>query len=218
MTDSDAPAVNQTPFHDLDAYIALARISGLRLSPDGSRLITSVSTLDPTKTRYVTALWEIDPTGARRAHRLTRSAKGESGPDFLPDGSVVFTSERPDTEAPDTGGRDDDDAKAALWALPAGGGEARVVATRPGGLSGVVVAADAGTILIASGTLPGAVTADDDEKRRKVRKDRKITAVLHESYPVRYWDHDLGPDAPRLLAGAHRTRRRHPARRPTTSR
>jgi dipeptidyl aminopeptidase/acylaminoacyl peptidase len=195
--DPDAPALNQTPFHDLDAYIALARVGGLRLSPDGTRLIASVSTLDPTKTRYVTALWEIDPTGERRAHRLTRSAKGESGAAFLPDGSVVFTSERPDTDA-----KDDDDAKAALWALPAAGGEARVVTTRPGGLSGVVVAADAGTIVVASDTLPGAVTADDDEKRRKVRKDRKIAAVLHESYPVRYWDHDLGPDAPRLLAGA----------------
>ena len=27
-----------------------------------------------------------------------------------------------------------------------------------------------------------------------------MTAILHESAPVRYWDHDLGPDQPRLFA------------------
>jgi hypothetical protein len=56
-----APA---TPFHDLDAYVALPRLSGLTLSPDGTRLVTSVATLDEKRTRYVSALWEVDPTGA----------------------------------------------------------------------------------------------------------------------------------------------------------
>ena len=43
-TPSDAPA---DPFHDLDGYLALPRLSGLVLSADGSRLVTSVATLDP---------------------------------------------------------------------------------------------------------------------------------------------------------------------------
>ena len=38
------------PFDDLDAYLALPRLSGLTLSPDGSRLVTSVATLDPERT------------------------------------------------------------------------------------------------------------------------------------------------------------------------
>ncbi|HEY7177037.1 MAG TPA: S9 family peptidase, partial [Micromonosporaceae bacterium] len=196
MTDSDIVAQEQTPFHDLEAYIALPRVGGLVLSPDGSRLITSVATLDPKKVRYVNALWEVDPTGVRPARRLTRSAKGESGAAFLPDGSVAFVSARPDPAAEDS-----DDEKAALWLLPADGGEARVIATRPGGVSGVVVAAHSGAILVNSSTLPGAATREDDEKRRKDRKDRKISAILHETYPIRYWDHDLGPDAPRLFIG-----------------
>ncbi len=196
MTDS----TNNPPpsaFHDLDSFVALPRVSGLALSVDGARLVTSVATLDPKKTRYVTALWEVDPTGERPARRLTRSAKGESGAAFLPDGSLAFVSARPD---PDADG-DDDEEKPALWLLPAGGGEARVIATRPGGVSGVAVARGAGTLLVGSATLPGAVTAEDDAKRRRDRRDRKVSAILHESYPVRLWDHDLGPDAPRLLAG-----------------
>lgn len=49
-------------------------------------------------------------------------------------------------------------------------------------------------------TLPGAVTAQDDEARRTRRRENRVTAILHSGHPVRYWDHDLGPDEPRLLA------------------
>ena len=187
---------NPTPFDDLDAFIALPRVSGLHLSPDGDRLVTAVATLDTERTRYVSALWDVDPAGVRPARRLTRSAKGETPVAFLPDGGLLFTSARPDPHA-----KDDDETPAALWLLPAGGGEARVVASRPGGVEGAVVAADDGTVVLASSTLPGALGGDDDEKRRKARKDLKVSAILHEDYPVRYWDADLGPDQVRLLTG-----------------
>ncbi len=65
-----------TPFHDLDEYVALPRMSGLVLSPDGSRLVTQVSTLNHDATKVHTALWEVYPTRARPARRLTRSAFG----------------------------------------------------------------------------------------------------------------------------------------------
>lgn len=194
---TDAPADEPpTPFHDLDAYVALPRLSGLALSPDGERLVTAVATLDVERTRYVTALWEVDPHGVRPARRLTRSAKGESGAAFLPDGGLLFVSARPDPQA-----AAGEDPKPALWLLEAGGGEARVVATRPGGVGGVCVARDTGTVLVTSATMPSAVTEQDDAARRTARRERSVTAILHESYPVRFWDHDLGPDEPRLFAG-----------------
>ncbi len=191
MTD-DAP----DPFADLDAYVALPRLGGLALSPDGTRLVTAVSTLSPDRKRHVTSLWQVDPAGEAPARRLTRSAKGEGAPAFLPDGTLLFTSGRPDAEAESPA----DDDPPALWALPPVG-EARVVATRPGGVTGAVTARDADVVVAASATLPGSVTADDDAERRKARKDRKVAAILHEGYPIRYWDHDLGPDEPRLVAG-----------------
>ena len=190
---------DQTPFHDLDACIALPRLSGLQLSPDGTRLVTAVASLSPDRTRYVTALWEVDPGGDTPARRLTRSAKGEQAPTFLPDGTLLFTSARPDAEvAPPA-----DDEPPALWALPVGGGEARVVARRPGGIGGVVAARDTDVVVVTSATLPGSVSAADDANRRKARKDQKVSAILHERYPIRFWDHDLGPDEPRLLVGRH---------------
>ena len=186
-----------TPFADLDAYLALPRVAELALSPDGSRLVTTVATLDPESVRWTTALWQIDPTGEAPAARLTRSRKGETAPQFLPDGSVLLTSARPDPDEKES----KEDTPTALWLLPANGGEARVVATRPGGISRIVVAREAGTVLVCSPTLPGAADGGEDEERRKARKEKKVSAILHSGYPVRYWDHDLGPDEPRLLAG-----------------
>ena len=88
----------ETPFHDLDHYLAIPRVSGLALSPDGSRLVTTVATLNGKGTEYVTALWELDPAGVKHARRITRSAKGEAGAAFAANGDLYFTSARPDPE------------------------------------------------------------------------------------------------------------------------
>ena len=185
-----------SPFHDLSDYVAIPRVTGLRLSPDGSWLAASVQTLSKDRKKFVTSIWRIDPQGGA-PHRLTRSAEGEGGPRFLPDGSLLFTSKRP---APDNGegngGRNGDrDEGPAMWLLPAGGGEARVVASLPGGINGLETAADAPAIVVVSPAL-----GDEDERLRKERKDAGVTAILHETVPVRYWDHDLGPADPRLFA------------------
>jgi dipeptidyl aminopeptidase/acylaminoacyl peptidase len=198
LAEPTATAAATAPFHDLEAFIALPRLAGLVLSPDGSRLVTTVATLNPKRTGFVTAVWEIDPAGDAPARRLTRSTKGERSPAFTRDGDVLFVSGRanPDAEEPE------DDDPAALWLLPAGGGEARVIGTRPGGIDGVAAAANADAVVVLSPTLPGAVTGEDDDERRKARKDREVSAILHDGYPVRFWDHDLGPAEPRLLAGS----------------
>ncbi|MEG8036840.1 hypothetical protein QP157_16450 [Sphingomonas sp. LR61] len=40
---------------------------------------------------------------------------------------------------------------------------------------------------------------DADAQLRKARTDKKVRAILHETYPVRYWDHDLGPAQTHIL-------------------
>jgi dipeptidyl aminopeptidase/acylaminoacyl peptidase len=180
-----------TPFHDLSDYLAIPRMISLRRAPDGSWLAASVQTLHADRKKYVTSIWRIDSRGGP-PRRLTRSAEGEGNPRFLPDGSLLFTSKRPDPEETDAGR----DAGAALWLLPGDGGEARVVASPPGGIAGVETAADSAAIAVV------APVFEDDERLRKERKDAGVTAILHESVPVRYWDHDLGPAEPRLFAVA----------------
>jgi dipeptidyl aminopeptidase/acylaminoacyl peptidase len=210
-------AESVTSFNDLADYVAIPRVTALRLSPDGSWLAAAVQTIG-SEPKYVTSIWRIpvpgdaipaqgDPDRVISPARLTRSAEGEGGPEFLPDGSVLFISKRPDPvtvrRTPGVqAGRPDGDVgqdKPALWLLPAGGGEARRIAAPPGGVSGIATARGSRTVVLASPTLPGAQGADDDLKRRQARKDAGVTAILHESGPLRYWDHDLGPDSPRLL-------------------
>ncbi len=183
-----------TPFHDLSDYMAIPRVTALRRSPDGSWLAASVQTLSADRKKYVTSIWRVDAEGGR-PRRLTRSAEGEASPRFLPDGSLLFTSKRP---VPDGAGADADSADgvggAALWLLSASGGEARVVASLPGGIAGVETAETAAAIAVVSPVY------EDDERLRRERKEAGVTAILHESVPVRFWDHDLGPAEPRLFA------------------
>src|SRR6201989_2094359 len=117
--------MTETSFGDLDAYLALPRVSGLAVSPDGSRVVTMIGELDEKRTEFVTAVWELDPEGLRAPRRLTRGAKGESSPVFTSDGDVLFVAVRP-TE-------DDDKPPAALWRPPAGGGGAGGVLFAAGG-------------------------------------------------------------------------------------
>jgi dipeptidyl aminopeptidase/acylaminoacyl peptidase len=195
---ASATADSGSPFADLAAFVALPRVGSLALSPDGRRLAISVQTLDAEKKKWQSALWEVDPGGVRPARRLTRSAPGESSPSWAPDGSLLFTSARP---VPGT--KDEGEPKPALWSLPADGGEARPVLTRPAGISAFAVAADSGDVVVAAATMRDGSDAEADEERRTKRKDAGVTAVLHEAYPVRYWDHDLGPAAPHIFWAGH---------------
>ncbi|WP_445166011.1 S9 family peptidase [Mycolicibacterium sp. Dal123E01] len=179
------------PFDDLDDYLALPRVSGLAVSADGSRVVTCIAELNAAKTEFVTAIWELDPAGVTPARRLTRGAKGEAAPVFMADGDLLFTSVR--------AGEDDDTPPAALWKLPAAGGEAAQLAELPAGIAAVRTARGASTVVIATSLLPSADSVDDERRLRKLRKDNKISAILHTGYPVRHWDADLGPGQTHLF-------------------
>lgn len=180
-----------TVFDDLDDYLSLPRVSGLAVSPDGSRVVTTVSTLNDKRTEFVSAIWELDPAGTEPARRLTHGVKGESAPVFTAGGDLLFIAVRP--------GEGEDKPPAALWQLPAAGGEAFEVLSMPGGVTGAVSARAAEATLVAAPLLPSSDGVDDDKVRREARKDTKVSAILHTGYPVRHWDHDLGPDQPHIF-------------------
>ena len=182
---------------NFDAYLAIPRLSGLTLSPDGKRLVVSVARPAPDGKKMASALWEVDPSGRRPARRLTRSAPGESAGSFMQDGSLLFTSSRPDPER--TGDEKEDDVS-SLWLLPPDGGEARLLAAPPGGADAVKAARSADVIAFTAAVHPGSDDFAADGEREKARKDAGVQAQLFESFPIRRWDHYLGPRERHLFA------------------
>ena len=185
----------RVPFASLESYIALPRVEGLALSPDGHTVVLTIATLARDRTSYERALWSVPADGSGSPTRLTRSAKGESGVAFTGSGDILFVSARPDAAA------EKDQEAAQLWVLPAAGGEARAVTRLLGGVSEIAATASgSNTIVMTANLLPSADSLETDAAARAERTTKKVTAILHESYPVRYWDHDLGPAEPHLLA------------------
>jgi len=123
-------------FHQLADYVAIPRVTGLKLA-------ATVQTLSPDRKKYLTSIWRIDAAGGE-ARRLTRSAEGEGAPAFLPGGDLLFVSRRPDPEK----AAEDAEAESALWQLPAGGGEAWLRAALPGGVAGMAAATVSQTIAL----------------------------------------------------------------------
>lgn len=184
-----------TPFDSLDDFIALPRVEALALSPDGSTVVLTVAALKKDGTGYERSLWSVPAAGGGAPRRLTRSAKGESGAAFTASGDLLFVSARPDAEG------DADDESGQLWMLPAAGGEARPVTRLAGGVDEIAATAEASErVVIAASLLPGADSLEADASLRARRKEKKVSALLHEAYPVRFWDHDLGPGEPHLLS------------------
>ena len=63
-------SAGETPFHELGDFVALPRVTALRLAPDGSWLAAAVQTLSADKKKYLTSIWRIDAAGGP-ARRLT---------------------------------------------------------------------------------------------------------------------------------------------------
>ncbi|ATG51200.1 dipeptidyl aminopeptidase [Brachybacterium vulturis] len=196
MTSSAAAPFTDSPefttfsdFTDVDAFLRIPRLTSVTASEDG-RVVAAIQQADEPGAKLVSSLWELDPAGREPARRLTFSAKGESSPRFAPDGTLLFSSARPDPE----GGADEE--VAAIWRLPRTG-EAQVVASAAAGLSLLSVAAD-GTMLAATSVLPGS-SLEEDAERRKTRKDAKQTTIWHTGMPIRQWDHEIGDESRRLV-------------------
>lgn len=181
----------QTPFRDLHDYIALPRPGQLIMSPDGGGLVESVNELASDQSRYDTALWQIDPHGVEAPRRLHSSTQAGVKPAVLGDGSILFTSKDTTPSGPMQRSR--------LWRLEQDAEPAEIASTL-GGLSNPVGARATSTYVVKTSRLLNS-TEDEDATWRQGRENSGASAILHDGFPIRWWDSELGPDFPRLLWG-----------------
>ena len=185
---------------NLDHYLALPRMGGLVVSPNGKVLVTTVALISADGTEYKNQLFAIDPSGKDAARQLTHVSEGAANPVFSSNGDLLFSSAR---TGQDKGEASESEKQGRIYRLRAGqdgllSGEAEEIYTRTGPLTALLAAKNAETLVAAAAVMPGATTDEEDNKYRALRKEAKVDAIYHASYPIRFWDHDLGPDAPRF--------------------
>lgn len=163
----------------LISLLDATRLTGLTASREGG-LVASLSHPNAKGDAYVGALAAIGDDGVVR---LTRGEASASSPALTPDGHVLFLSRRV--------GEDGSEAKdGSLWSLPLRG-EARQLATRPGGFAGLRVAG--GTVVVEIEVHSQAADEAQHAELSAKRSAAKATGILHEGFPTRYWSSDLGP-------------------------
>lgn len=182
--------MSESVFHDLAEFVAIPRVDGLSLSPDGSRAVVTVAEPDDARARYIASLWDVDTDGRRPARRLSRGE--QSAWSAVHDGDGVlwflrFTPADPTSSTPES---------TAIWRLP-DAGEAERFCTGPGGFARRLAAPSASRVLAVADMLGASPDADTD--LRSARTEARVGAILHDSPVVRQWDHDLGPGVPWLL-------------------
>ena len=171
-------------------HVALGRVQAVAAAPDGSWLAVAVQRLSRDRSKYVTNLWRV-PTDGGAAVRLTRGDQRDGAPCFRHDGALGFLSDRTPNEH-DTDGADDD-KRAQVWLLPAGGGEARQLTDEPLGVDAFRFAAGAERLIYFAPVLPG-IALEQQRKTAAERAKHGPSGRLYRRQPVRHWDAWLHED------------------------
>jgi dipeptidyl aminopeptidase/acylaminoacyl peptidase len=136
-------------------------VSGPRLSPDGARVIYTVSETRMEKDKEwknVSQIWSI-PAKDGASRQYTRGEKSATAAEWSPDGTMIaFLSDR------------EKDGERQVWMMMADGGEAWAVTSHKGGVSGFRFSPDGKQLLLSAADQP----SKDEENRKKVKDDTMV--------------------------------------------
>ncbi|SMX94108.1 S9 family peptidase [Brevibacterium antiquum] len=170
-----------------DAVTALLdarRLQGLLTNRNG-RVIAQYSFLNAEGSTYLSHLADI---GGESPRRITRGDQSIGAAAIGETGTIYFAAKR-------TGEDGKDAASPSLWALPETG-EARKLADHDGGFTRIEVKGQ--SMLVQFPVHTWAANEDEHREYSQERSESKVSGILHSGFPIRRWDHDLGPGRERL--------------------
>lgn len=167
----------------------MKRLGAPALSPDGRWAVFSVTEPSYDETKQVTDLWIVPSDGSAASRRLTSTRTGESDVAWSPDGKRIAFVAR----------REGDDVSQIYVLGVAEGGEATRVTNVATGAAAPQWSPDGRALLFTSMVYPGARTDSANRAAAAERRDRKYSARVFESSPIRIWDHWLDERRPSLF-------------------
>jgi dipeptidyl aminopeptidase/acylaminoacyl peptidase len=167
------PATNDTHPFGVRDLVAFDRLAEPRVSPDGTRIVFAVSSVDLDANKRRSHLWLVatDGTGSRP---LTRGDASDSSATWSPDGrTIYFLSTR--------------SGSSQVWRLPLDGGEAQPVTSLPLDVGSFRLSPDGARLALSMEVFPGTTPAET-KQRLDAGAAKKATGVLHDRLFFRHWD------------------------------
>jgi dipeptidyl aminopeptidase/acylaminoacyl peptidase len=160
-------------FEIADLY-RTAFVGAPTLSPDGRHAVVPVSRYELEKGENWSELWLVALDG-NSTRQLTTGRHHDGAPVFLPDGRLLFSSDR-------------DDEGTQLWVMAVDGGEAKRLTDFPGGFSEAIPVGD-GSRLVAATTvfLACGTDATCHEKLETDREAAKTKVHVADELLYRHW-------------------------------
>jgi len=167
------PADRRKKPMSIEALYRVRPVGDPRWSPDGARLLFTVTEHDLKAGKSNTDIYRVDADG-KNLQRMTTHAASDSQPRWAPDGrSFLFVSTRKDG--------------AQIWRMPADGGEAQRLTTLSTGVEDPVWSPDGTRIAFVSRVFPEH-GADDAKNKAALEAAKKSRAYLADELLYRHWD------------------------------
>jgi dipeptidyl aminopeptidase/acylaminoacyl peptidase len=167
-----SPAADTHPFsiHDM---LAMGRMSDWQVSPDGKRVVFSVSVTDQEANRRRSDLYLADVDGTN-LRQLTNNPANDAQPRWSPDGkSLFFISSRSGSQQ--------------VWRISLDGGEPECITKLPLGVDALKVSPNGKYLVFSMAVFPG---KSHEETRRILdeKEKTKATGMIYDRLFLRHWD------------------------------
>jgi len=173
LVETDAVSALRDKRMTIEDALAIKQIGAPQFSHDGKRIAYTISEWDREENRRVSHVWLVSSDGGPTT-KLTTGDKGETSPQWSPDGSnIAFLADR--------------DKGTQVWVIPVDGGEADKVTSEENDIQSFQWSPDGKLLAFVSRDAP-----KDKAEREKRKKDKFDTVVVDSDFTYSHlWTIDV---------------------------